>query len=408
MKHKEQVLFLNILYENGFFILLNCIFDEVITEFYDTIFENKTRTAFDSDITHFTDSKTLIEVKRKQFDNEVLFRNKVLMKYRAYKKVTINVNDDIFNKIVESIDMSFNKCKDSADNSFRNMENSDSYISNNYTEHKADGSIVNDINPIHLFNFTNFAPLTPTFINKILSLDVTDFHFLRAYFNLFTTIENDKNKIFHFNKNYDSDLLKSIYTHRKNTHYSSVAINLIHLINNMHKEINLDSIEIIKNGNQDDANHLISILETGNLLVLYLIKEMKFEYFLKPSFLILLQGIKYKVNDSHSKEISEIIRLFQRRIVAHLKKNPYNFALMLFNKKVDKKSSKEKKGKKRAVDAKNSTENSSEINEESSNETNVENSINVNTETSIIDLKKRRKRKMNDLESEDDEDITFE
>lgn len=275
--------------------------------------------------------KPLLEINRKQFDPEVPMKDSLIVNYRSFTT-------------------KYDKCSEVhvkiADNIVRyNLP----MIKYSLKEHFCDcGTDIDPENPVespkplHLLTFLGIGFLTDT--QDILSIS--------GYLNLFKGISKSEDKVVLFKKLYNPGILKNIY----NVDYELRGIELLCILNELHREINISNLDLLPKMRENNFKYVVRALEyeeripdcmvgeckLGDCIrtrVLFLLREIVLNgrecLFYKISYLFLLKSLKLSKMKEHccetKKEVFEVILLIENVILDNLRRNPYNFAQMLFS-----------------------------------------------------------------------------
>lgn len=349
VKKDKNLYLLSLLFELGYFSLINCVNTREVFSFYNAIFSFKVKAKksaaalFDviegevpveGAYTRTTRSMGLVEISRKQFDAEVIVNKKVLMKFRRFNEKYQSANA-IHDRIAEEVGkyalpmntVSFSTCYNDCDT-------------------EAEGGL----KPFHFLNYQCIGFLS----------DIKDLPSIQGYINLMKNVAMATSKPMLFKILYKPEVVKMF----KNKEFELKGIDLLYVVNELHKEIEMDFADIIYKMSESDIRFLMRSLEysehtpcargacdlEGSLhyKVLILLRDVaktsKDELFFKISYLILLRAIKLILHEhqcSTKDVLLEIVETVCKIIFLNLRRNPYNFARVMFSYKKPKKEKKE-------------------------------------------------------------------
>lgn len=337
---------LDILFDVGYFYLINCVNTREVWIFYNTIFYFKLgslpvwpHSTASKDIqveSKYTSIKSsrqglVVEINRRQFDAEVVMNKRIMMKYKMLVSRFKHV-EHIYRKIASEVLLrSLPMCNVSLNTLYRDCNTG------------GDG----EERPLHLLNYLRVGYLS----------EVKDLPDVMGYLNMLKEISNSPNKEFLFKAVYRPDILKKF----SSPEFELYGVDMLYTANELHKEISMGCVEAVHKVSEEGVKYLMRCLEytehapcPSNVCwlgesvlykVMHVLKDVlqnnKEQLFFKISYLFLMRSAALMLSEhtcSASVHIMDILEMLCQKILANLKRNPYNFARMLFGYKKGKKA----------------------------------------------------------------------
>lgn len=359
---------LDVLFDVGYFYLINCVNTKEVWVFYNTIFHLKLGSLpewphgvsskdlhVESKHTRIRSSRQglLVEINRRQFDAEVVMNKRIMMRYRMFVS-RFKRAEHIYRKIASEVLLrSLPMCSIAANISYSDCNTGEG----------------GEERPLHLLNYLGVGYLS----------EVKDLPGAVGYLNMLKEITSSPDKEFLFKAAYRPEILKRFAS----PEFELYGVDMLYTANELHKAISMDCAEAIYKMSEEDVRFLMRSLEytehgpcSGNVCwlessmlykVVHILKDTlqrnKEQLFFKISYLFLLRSSALMLSEhacSASTHIMDILETLCQKILANLKRNPYNFARMLFSYKKSKraKSSSAKDSEKKQGSRKKSMEDS--------------------------------------------------
>eukprot|EP00866_Antonospora_locustae_P000859 jgi/Antlo1/859/1970 len=346
IREGKNTYILDVLFDVGYFYLINCINTKEVWIFYNTIFYFKLGSLsmltdnvapkylqVESKYTSIKSGRQglLVEITRRQFDTEVVMNKRILMKYRKFVSKFKHI-EHIYRKIAsEVLQRSLPMCSISLNTLYSDCSTSEG----------------GEKRPFHLLNYLGVGYLS----------EAKDLPGAVGYLNMLKEISNSPDKGFLFKAVYRPDVLKRF----SSPEFELYGIDMLYTANELHKEIVMDCAEAIHKMNEDGVRYLMQSLEytehapcTGDVCwiesstlykVMHILRDTlqnnKEWLFFKISYLFLMRSAAIMLSEhtcSASIHIMDILETLSQKILTNLKRNPYNFARMLFSYKKGKRT----------------------------------------------------------------------
>ncbi|KAF7682613.1 hypothetical protein TCON_2166 [Astathelohania contejeani] len=389
---------LKLLYQHGFFILINAFPAPETTQFYETLYKfkkNRTPLLFKEkkDSCNYEVYNTPYEIYRKQFDSEISFKTMDYINFKSYLTQYKEVDEmyylimmDILktnfhllpgNKIhlcnyifsCENINKELYKQKTKSDDEKLNLTSLNSLYS--VLSEESLGSILEFQSTEYIIYFRNIIRFSLLLDTTSLSIIIRKIFYDESIIPKILNCMNSKdielsiqsvlllsyiNKC--FIKYYKFNI--ELHTKKKKKEHILTLSQFYHQISNEKTIIKICRILAYDlSGINIDGNDNYAVFIILNLLQDLFVNTKK-EYFYKPSVMILFKSIKNIFNHS-------FLNLYFKSIIEYLSKNPYNLGRILFpfscKKEINKKTKKEEiKREDRIIEAVDVSDSKNEIN----------------------------------------------